>query len=464
MYPSDQVWKGINKSLHGRKRWHWAGLAILLLGIGIYTGNYYLAGKPGNKLARNIEPSISATNENINEHSNTPNTSGNNITSSTPASGDNAVDASNSSRTQLLQSSSDLSNTDAQRNNAVSNNILTDNRNTSASPFTSYNNETSGIIINNPDGLNGAVTNNAEKNARSASIAITGIKEPSVRLEDSKTSLADAASESVLDEKKKGVNWLEDYAVFQLTPSKPKRLGIQIYFSPTVNYRKLSGSGNFPSSDLKSIPLSTNIMGDVDQYVKHKPALGFEIGSSLLYRTSKRITYKAGLQFNYSRYNIQAYQGLPEVATIALSNSSAFLADTISTISSIRNLSGYEQEDLSNQYFQVSMPIGLEFRVIGNEKLQLNIAGTLQPTYLINRNSYLITTDYKNYMREPSLVRRWNVNGGLEAYVSYNTGAVRWQVGPQIRYQLLSTYIKEYPIKEQLNEYGFKIAVSRNLR
>lgn len=111
------------------------------------------------------------------------------------------------------------------------------------------------------------------------------------------------------------------------------------------------------------------------------------------------------------------------------------------------------------------MPIGVEYKVLGSEsKLQLNIAATIQPTYLLNRNSYLITTDYKGYMRQPSLVRRWNANGGLETYVSYHTGSVRWQVGPQFRYQLLSTYSRKYPIKEQLMEYGFKIGVTKTLK
>ena len=405
-----------------------------------------------------MEPSITATNQEFNQNTTADNNTA--TTTSTDRSANNNADNNNISRSGSLSQSSNSSValTDAQRNNIVNNNTV-------KAPFIIINrNETSGIITNNPEGWNNAVTNNAEKITRSTNIAITDTKNSSVQLPENKMSLADAASESVLDEKKQGVNWLEDYAVFQLTANKPKRLGMQIYFSPTVNYRKLTGSSYFPTSEVKSIPLSLNIQGDVEQYVKHKPALGFEIGAALLYRTSKRVTYKGGLQFNYSRYNIQAYQALPELATIALNTSVAFQADTVSTLSSIRNLSGYGQEDLSNQYFQVSMPIGLEFRVIGTEKLQLNVAGTVQPTYLINRNSYLITTDYRNYMREPSLIRRWNVNGGLEAFVSYNTGTVRWQVGPQVRYQLLSTYSKQYPIKEQLMEYGFKIAVSRMIQ
>jgi hypothetical protein len=103
-------------------------------------------------------------------------------------------------------------------------------------------------------------------------------------------------------------------------------------------------------------------------------------------------------------------------------------------------------------------------RVIGNGKLQFNVAGTIQPTYLMNRNSYLLTTDYLNYTKEPSLFRRWNVNGGLEAFLSYQIGGFRWQIGPQFRYQLLSTYTNKYPIKENLMEYGIKIGISKTIR
>jgi hypothetical protein len=56
------------------------------------------------------------------------------------------------------------------------------------------------------------------------------------------------------------------------------------------------------------------------------------------------------------------------------------------------------------------------------------------------------------------------VNAGVEAYVGYNTGTVRWQLGPQFRYQLLSTYENKYPIKEYLMEYGFKIGVTKTIR
>lgn len=461
MYPSDQVWKGVYKSLHGRKRWRWAGLAVFLFGIATYTGNWYLSDKPGKQIADNLQSSITAATQsnpqaavtpvrsiNINNTLNQANAPGNRQTGNQPA-----------SRNTSLSFITDRTNTE---------NLLQDVQQS----ITSHSNEGSLVIDNDPEDITGAgnitrkrsVEKLLEEFNTGAEIEKNGLKEPEAQASNKAITFADAASESVLPtEKSQNVNWLQDYAMFQLTVPKPGRLGLQLHFSPTVNYRKLRGSSYYPSSELKNIPLSPNIMGDVDQYVKHKPALGFEVGANFVYRSSKRVNFKAGLQFNYSRYTIEAYEGHPEIATISLNT--AFLADTISTYSNIRNLSGFAREDLANHYYQLSIPIGIDFKVLGSEKnLQLHVAGTIQPTYLLNRNSYLITTDYKNYMREPSLVRRWNVNGGLETYISYNTGTVRWQVGPQFRYQLLSSYSRKYPIKEQLMEYGFKIGVSKTLK
>jgi len=131
---------------------------------------------------------------------------------------------------------------------------------------------------------------------------------------------------------------------------------------------------------------------------------------------------------------------------------------------SIRNFGGTSVEDLKNQYYQFSLPVGFEVRIFGNDKLQFNLASTIQPTYLINRNTYLITTDYKNYTKAPSLIRRWNINAGAEAYISYSKGDVKWQVGPQFRYQLLSSYQNVYPIKEYLMEYGIKVGITKTIR
>ena len=110
----------------------------------------------------------------------------------------------------------------------------------------------------------------------------------------------------------------------------------------------------------------------------------------------------------------------------------------------------------------MSAPIGLEVNFKGNEKVHFGVASTIQPTYVLGDRAYLITTDYKNYAQVPWLVRRWNVNTALETFVVYNSGKTTWQVGPQVRYQLLSSFISKYPVKENLFDFGLKVGVSLN--
>src|SRR5690348_49401 len=61
MYPSDHVWKGVHRSLHTRRRWYWAGMAILLLGAGIYSANYFMNTHAVNAVAKKLQSSLSAT-------------------------------------------------------------------------------------------------------------------------------------------------------------------------------------------------------------------------------------------------------------------------------------------------------------------------------------------------------------------------------------------------------------------
>jgi hypothetical protein len=284
---------------------------------------------------------------------------------------------------------------------------------------------------------------------------------PATGISFEKTLSADAIEDS------KGINWLQEKAVYQLPVQKPQRLSWQLSFSPTMNYRKLNGSRQFSrlQKEVKNVPLALNIEGDPDNLVRHKPALGLEIGSHFIYTLNKTFAVKAGVQFNYSRYDIQAYtSSVKEPATIALNRTSGALGDSITNYTNIRNFSGDAVQELQNQYFQFSIPVGIEWRLLGNDKLQLGVAGTVQPTYLINRNTYLITTDFKNYTQEPSLLRKWNLNTSAEAFIAYKTGDLKWQVGPQFRYQLFSSYIKEYPITEHLMEFGIKIGVAKTIR
>ena len=116
-----------------------------------------------------------------------------------------------------------------------------------------------------------------------------------------------------------------------------------------------------------------------------------------------------------------------------------------------------------NRYYQLSLPIGIEWEILGNKLIQLNVAGTIQPTYLLNRNAYLLSTNFKNYTESPEMIRKWNINSNIEAFLSLKAGTFKWQLGPQLRYQPYSTFIPQYSIKEHLLDYGIKLGLSKSI-
>lgn len=245
---------------------------------------------------------------------------------------------------------------------------------------------------------------------------------------------------------------------------KKVKLGLQVYFTPTVSYRKLSENKSY----LRSIPQPNLLSGsrtpsfNVNDAVTHKPDLGLELGLASRYPITKNVNLRGGLQFNINRYDIKAFKSAPEVATIALNRGNDNGVDFVGSVSDYRNFNGFKSDWLQNFYFQVSAPIGAEIHLYGNNKTHFGVAGTIQPTYLIGDRTYVISSDYKNYSEVPWLTRRWNVNTAIETFVAYSTGRMQWQVGPQMRYQLLSSFIEKYPVKENLFDFGFKVGVSIN--
>jgi hypothetical protein len=226
-----------------------------------------------------------------------------------------------------------------------------------------------------------------------------------------------------------------------LNSYKPKRrkFGLQTYFTPTVSYRKLNDN-------------------HIEDIVPHKPAFGFELGVAAKYRVTGNTKLRAGLQFNVNRYEIKTFDSYSQLATIRLSDRNG--VGYVSTFTNYNNFTGYKSNWLQNFYFQVSAPIGIELKLKGDDKVHFGIASTIQPTYLLGDKAYVISTDYKNYAEMPNLVRKWNVNTNFETFVAYSTGHLDWQVGPQVRYQILSSYLKKYPVKENLFDFGLKVGLS----
>lgn len=478
--PSPKVWKGINSRLQRRKRNYRAAVVLLLL-IGLSAGVYTISNNKNNTAGG----SVAGVQQNVPGNNNTavPNTTvsfqGNEAVAE-PASKPSLILATAQNNTTVNNNREDAdtrpvssrSNRAGTRQTPVNpgNPSLEDESRATASV------ENEPIIIKNEPGNNPAKNSAGEETAAGAETATgtepaTSFTKAQNNPEEIVPSGNNSNTEKLAAEnistaktnaaKEKSISKPQELPVKDITDAniritqKERRVTTEFYVVPSISYRKLSDSRNpdAPGAISKE---------DFDKAVYHKPSLGLEAGVSWHYRIYDRFRAKAGIQLNYNRFNMKATRApQPEMARIVLYGNNQDVQNT-STLRTDDNQGGLV-EWLRNKNLQVSIPIGFEVAVTAPSKgnTTLNIGATVQPSYLLGNKNYLLSTDIKNYTTEPSLVRRFNMNLGFETFFAFETKKLRWHMGPQLRYQLFSTYNKIYPFKENLIDYTFKVSVSK---
>lgn len=445
MIPSEKVWRGINSTLHTRRRWYGIGLGLLLL-LTATSVTWVMLRYPNGKKQE------SALNTEIPINSKVTN---------------------------------DLNAKESDHSSAKSRSIL---------PFDKYPGEQN--AANDPLLINDAGTFNievvtTEPVQSGEALIIPGSHQTTEKIANTSVEKVNTDVPPVNDfDETDGIDNIDTHS-FTLpsdksTPNKNasvyspltiesvtnsfkaekliKKLRWQMYFTPTVSYRKLgvnkSYSGDASPFSASNYPFASP--GDVNSEVVHKPDMGLELGLSAAYPLLHNLKLLAGVQFNINRYDIKAFAYYGEQATINLNGGNG--SNSLTAWTFYRNHDGYKSDWLKNYYFSVSAPIGAEIKVLGNKKTYLGVAGTVQPTYILKDRAFMISTDYKNYVEVPHLIRHVNVNASLETFVSYTsrTSKTRWQIGPQIRYQVLSSFKNPYPVTENLFDFGLKVGVMRN--
>lgn len=252
--------------------------------------------------------------------------------------------------------------------------------------------------------------------------------------------------------------WIENYAMQNKPSTRNKwkdKLDFEFYATPAVNYRKLS-----VNSKGSSTPFANS---DINRSISQKPGFGFESGAGLSFSFAKNLKLKAGLQFNYTNYNINADQTNHPILTSVLLNDPntgySYQASRISSLSNAYNSSALQPVVLHNRTYQVSIPVGLAYKLSSKNNVEWFAGASIQPTYVFGGKAHLISSDLKSYVYDPSSIRNWNLNLGFETYMSYKMGAYYLQVGPQVRYQVYSTYRKNVALIEKPYAIGMKIGI-----
>jgi Outer membrane protein beta-barrel domain len=253
--------------------------------------------------------------------------------------------------------------------------------------------------------------------------------------------------------------------VTQLTHNHNDRFSWEIYITPTINTHYLYGINyRTMAQALPTSPIMVVHIANVNGFVDNTPVLGYNVGGNIMYRISKNISLKTGLEFSFSRYYINTYNSNQGQATATLSSYFGYVANSLTNSSTTGSgLINKNPERYQNRYYQLSIPVGVDMKVVGKGKIQLHMGGTLQPSYLLNTDAYVLSDDFSSYTKDANAFRRWNLIAGAEAYISYGVGKIRWEIGPQVRYQIFSTYKNSYPLQENMLNYGIRIGISKSI-
>lgn len=429
MYPSEKVWKGVHRSLHVRSKWYRLS-ALLLLFSFLTTGMVFIFSlkKSDNPTEATADLTVGNNNTQKDKQVSRPEMTRASLQTPTPDKGISRKNSAHSKGPVTVSTSAAL---------------VASVFEPAAFPATSP------IAVAAEQSENPAEPLFEETNTR---MTERFPDEPALALRFqgkalATSSLAPSNTIAVTNPK------------LSFTKPGPRKLNWQIHFTPTVSYRKLSENKQY--RPVGSVNYTSLL--NVNDAVIHKPDIGFEIGLDARYSLSNKLRARIGIQSNVTRYEIRAYSSRYELATITL-NSQNGAPNSVSAISNYRNFGGYNSNWLENLYLQVSIPFGIDYIIADNKKTQFGISSSLQPTYLLGKQAYLLSADYKNYVKVPDLIRRWNANVDFETFVGYSTGKIKWQVGPQVRYQIFSSFVDSYPVRENLFDFGLKLGMSLNRR
>lgn len=403
LYPSDRVWNNIQKELHPSNRWRYASIALLF---------FFVASVSIHVKKTELKKAVVSKKETVYQYIETPSA---NLAKNTLQLPEIFIPSTRSSTPIVKIPKNQLENKLASR---ISSAHIHDVQIPKQIP------------ILPKDGLGIALISNNIKPK-----------------EEKKHSLSETIDLVVTTAKKisKGIQW-------------------QVYGGPSVGYRVLEGKATRNIYQYAVYSLSTNAVfaRDVKDVVNHRPAMGFELGTAMIYPLSKRINIRTGIQANYNQYQIKAFSSVPEIATYTVNNSSS--GTPLSAVSMYRNNQGLSPATIQNEHYMLSIPIGLDYKVAGTDKLNFSVGTSIQPTYVFANYSYLLSTNLQNYAKEPSLNRNWNINGSIETSVNFEHKGYRWSIAPQFRYQMLSSFKDRYPIKENLMDMGIKIGIIKTIK
>lgn len=478
MIPSKRVWHGIYNDLHPGRRWPSITMSLLLISALIVIG--HLNTNTGSKTLNSKDVSINSKNELSNFTPGEISKIAKKITLQKSVSTQPNVITSDASRSENIKSNPKTNINNYSPNNNITaeaslaknikitpqpgsaefekNNIVFPELNANLANienniFADHNIQSINNSVKTNEIIKGKIAVNNSDNLKSNQRIIIGNSNLKYTkfVSDNNThkDIADIAKNKPDEGNKK---------LTKLKRKKNAKISWVYYVAPLVNSVSFNGE---PIKPLLNASSSPSVAINQKEYkVLHNSALGFEGGVQINYAFAKKLSFTSGLHVTYSGYNITSNEVHPTFANLFLKDPATGNVYSKSYITHYGDGTGQTGVSIRNYNLQASIPIGLQYELFGNNKVQLNAAADFEPSMVIKSNAYILSSDGRNYVNDPDLLRKINMSSNFGAFVTFMSSKFKWQIGPNIRYQWLSTYKKDYPIQEHLIDYGIRIGIS----
>ncbi|TAE18548.1 MAG: hypothetical protein EAY72_00590, partial [Bacteroidetes bacterium] len=237
---------------------------------------------------------------------------------------------------------------------------------------------------------------------------------------------------------------------------KPKKWSVGFNIAGGSSFRNLYANSSNAASFI-TIPLAANLDIDVNEAAKHTPGFGMEASALFGYQLNSTIKFLAGLQYNYRKYNIAVSGYSFDATRLQLANASA-----ITLAGQYSNVGNYHPLTISNSLHEISIPLGVQVNLLQGKKIAWVMDAFVQPTHVLDKAPFTLSTDFKSYVNGSPLLRNWNINTAIGTHLQIKSGSTTWQLGPQFRYQQLPTYKDAYPVKEHLYDVSLRLGFLQN--
>ncbi len=237
---------------------------------------------------------------------------------------------------------------------------------------------------------------------------------------------------------------------------KIKNVRWMYYLTPSLS------SASFINKDARGIRSNFSLLQNRSANgMMYKAGLGLEGGAQASYKLSGNWDFITGANIRYSGYNVVSNLVHPTFATLSFRDNNTGLDYSKSYITHYGNGMTQNQINLLNYSLQASVPVGLQYHIWQDKNVQINLLSTVDLSAVLKSNAYIISSDGRYYVKDPSLSRPVNMGINFNPNIVLSGQKIKWHLGPSVRYQLYSRYKNNYQAKEHLIDYGIRIGISK---